>query len=206
MIPIISSFVSRPELSHSLTMISGVWTALFSGFEFNSGNSMVDDLLSRGGMISMLNPIWLVICSMSFGSVLETTGLLHRLVSSMLSFVNSTASLIVTTVATCIGVNLVTADQYIAIVLPGRMYRDEFQKRGLAPQNLSRTLEDAATITSPLIPWNTCGAYMSAALGVATFSYLPFCFFNIINPFMAILYGFLNFKIIKMSDSTSKQV
>ncbi len=203
---IISSFVSRPELSYSLTMISGVWTALFSGFEFNSGNSMVDDLLSRGGMISMLNPIWLVICSMSFGSVLETTGLLHRLVSSMLSFVNSTASLIVTTVATCIGVNLVTADQYIAIVLPGRMYRDEFQKRGLAPQNLSRTLEDAATITSPLIPWNTCGAYMSAALGVATFSYLPFCFFNIINPFMAILYGFLNFKIIKMSDSTSKQV
>ena len=193
----VTNFVARPELSKFLTMFSGVWIALFSGFQFESSNAMVNDLLSRGGMISMLNPIWLVICSLTFGSVLETTGLLKKLVSSLLSFVSSTASLIITTVATCIGINIVTADQYIAIVLPGRMYRGEFNQRKLAPQNLSRTLEDGATITSPLIPWNTCGAYMSAALGVATLSYLPFCFFNIINPFIAIFYGFINFKIIK---------
>jgi len=194
---VIRNFVNRPELSGTLTMISGVWTALHSGFVMDSGVPMVDDLLSRGGMVSMLNTIWLVICALTFGAVLETIGLLDKIVESILTYVKTTGSLIVATVTTCIGINIIAADQYIAIVIPGRMYRAEFARRRLDPRNLSRTLEDAGTITSPLVPWNTCGAYMSASLGVATFAYLPFCFFNLINPVVAIIYGLLNIKIVK---------
>jgi NhaC family Na+:H+ antiporter len=198
---VVRNFVNQPELSGPLTMISGVWTALHSGFILESGVPMVDDLLSRGGMISMLNTIWLVICALTFGAVLETIGLLDKIVESILTYVKTTGSLIVATVTTCIGINIIAADQYIAIVIPGRMYRAEFARRRLDPRNLSRTLEDAGTITSPLIPWNTCGAYMSASLGVATFAYLPFCFFNLINPVVAIIYGLLNIKIEKLDES-----
>ncbi|MEC7821564.1 MAG: Na+/H+ antiporter NhaC [Candidatus Neomarinimicrobiota bacterium] len=194
---VVSNFVNQPELSSALTMISGVWTALHSGFVLESGVTVVDDLLTRGGMASMLNTIWLVVCALTFGAVLETAQLLHKLVEKVLIFANSTGSLIVTTIATCIGINIIAADQYIAIVLPGRMYRAEFKRRKLASRNLSRALEDSGTITSPLIPWNTCGAYMSASLGIATFSYVPYCFFNLVNPVIAILYALLNVKIVK---------
>ena len=194
---IVSNFVNQPELSSALTMISGVWTALHSGFVLESGVTVVDDLLTRGGMASMLNTIWLVVCALTFGAVLETAQLLHKIVEKVLIFANSTGSLIVTTIATCIGINIIAADQYIAIVLPGRMYRAEFKRRKLASRNLSRALEDSGTITSPLIPWNTCGAYMSASLGIATFSYVPYCFFNLVNPVIAILYALLNVKIVK---------
>ena len=194
---VVKSFVGEPDLSTGLVMVSGVWTALHSGFALESGVEIVDDLLTRGGMASMLNTIWLVICALAFGAVLETTNILKKLVESFLLLANSTGSLIITTIATCIGINIIAADQYISIVLPGRMYRAEFKRRKLAARNLSRTLEDSGTITSPLIPWNTCGAYMSASLGVATFSYLPFCFFNLINPLVAIIYAIFNVKIIK---------
>ena len=194
---VVSNFVNQPELSSALTMISGVWTALHSGFVLESGVTVVDDLLTRGGMASMLNTIWLVVCALTFGAVLETAQLLHKLVEKVLIFANSTGSLIVTTIATCIGINIIAADQYIAIVLPGRMYRAEFKRRKLAARNLSRALEDSGTITSPLIPWNTCGAYMSASLGIATFSYVPYCFFNLVNPVIAIIYALAKVKIIK---------
>ena len=194
---VVKSFVGEPDLSTGLVMVSGVWTALHSGFALESGVEIVDDLLTRGGMASMLNTIWLVICALAFGAVLETTNILKKLVESFLLLANSTGSLIVTTIATCIGINIIAADQYISIVLPGRMYRAEFKRRKLAARNLSRTLEDSGTFTSPLIPWNTCGAYMSASLGVATFSYLPFCFFNLVNPLVAIIYAIFNVKIIK---------
>ena len=194
---VVSTFVNEPELSNSLTMLSGVWTALHSGFVLDSGVPMVDDLLTRGGMASMLNTIWLVVCALTFGAVLETAQLLNKIVEKVLTFANSTGSLIITTIATCIGINIIAADQYISIVLPGRMYRAEFKRRKLAARNLSRALEDSGTITSPLIPWNTCGAYMSASLGIATFSYLPFCFFNLVNPIIAIIYALLRIKIIR---------
>ena len=195
---VVSNFVGETDLPIYLIKISGVWTALHSGFTIDSGVPVVDDLLSRGGMSSMLNTIWLVISALTFGAVLETTKLLNTLVKVLLSFAKSTASLIITTIGTCIGINIVTADQYIAIVIPGRMFKTEFKKRKLAPKNLSRTLEDSATMTSPLVPWNTCGAFMSASLGIATFSYLPFCFFNIVNPIIAIIYALCNFKIEKV--------
>ena len=113
----------------------------------------------------------------------------------MIRMAHSTGSLILITALTCIGVNIVAADQYISIVLPGRMYRLEFKKRNLAAKNLSRVLEDTGTVTSVLIPWNTCGAFMSGTLGIATFAYAPYCFFNIISPCISVLYGFYNIKI-----------
>ena len=179
----------------ALGLFKGIWQTLFNGFSLDSGNAGLDELMSRGGMSSMLNTVWLILCAMVFGAVMEHTGLLQCLVNYALSFVHSTGSLIATTVATCIGANIITSDQYIAVVLPGRMYKMEYQKRGLDMKNLSRTLEDAGTITSPLVPWNTCGAYMSGTLGVATFAYFPYCFFNLICPVVAIIYGFANIKI-----------
>ena len=195
---VIQIFVGETPLSGALISIAGVWSALHSGFSIETGVEVVDSLLTRGGRSSMLNTVWLVITALTFGAVLETTKLLHVLVQALLSFVKSTGSLIITTIGTCIGINIVTADQYIAIVLPGRMFKSEFQKRNLHPKNLSRTLEDSATMTSPLVPWNTCGAFMSASLGIATLSYLPFCFFNLVNPIIAIVYAIMNFKIEKI--------
>ena len=178
-----------------LTLFKGIWITLFDGFVLNSGNDTLDNLMTRGGMSSMLSTVWLVLCAMVFGGVMEKTGLLQRLVDYALSFAHNTGTLIATTIVTCVGANIITSDQYISVVLPGRMYKLEYQSRKLDPRILSRTLEDAGTITSPLIPWNTCGAYMSATLGVATFAYLPYCFFNIINPIVALIYGFLNIKV-----------
>ncbi|MFM7783935.1 MAG: Na+/H+ antiporter NhaC family protein, partial [Gammaproteobacteria bacterium] len=152
----------------------GVWQAMASGYTLQSGNAMIDELLSRGGMGSMLNTVWLVMAAMVFGASMERTGLLQRIVQEFVKVVRGTGSLVATTVFTCIGANIIASDQYMAIVLPGRMYRLEFARRGLHPVNLSRTLEDAGTMTSALVPWNTCGAFMAATLGVATLSYLPY--------------------------------
>mgnify|MGYP006136169311 CR=1 FL=1 len=177
-----------------------VWTAFFDGVTVNTGNSEIDELLSRGGMSSMLNTIWLVMAALSFGAVLEHLGMLRRFVDAILAAAKSTGSLITSTVATCIGTNLITADQYMAIVMPGRMYKEEYARRGLHPTTLSRTLEDSGTITSPLIPWNTCGAFMMGALALGSYEYIMYCFFNLINPILAITYGYIDFKIKKISD------
>ena len=192
--------LSEETERNGLMLFKGIWMTLFDGFVLNSGNDTLDNLMTRGGMSSMLSTVWLVLCAMVFGGVMEKTGLLQRLVDYALSFAHNTGSLIATTIATCIGANIITSDQYISVVLPGRMYKLEYQNRKLDPRILSRTLEDAGTITSPLIPWNTCGAYMSATLGVATLAYLPFCFFNIINPFVSLIYGFFNIKVHPESD------
>jgi len=198
---VILATVNKPELSNGAALLQGVWDALANGYKSNTGHTAIDELLSRGGMSSMLVTIWLIITAMVFGAVLETAGLLQRLVKSILSMVNSTGSMIAATIGTCIGTNILAADQYIAIVIPGRMYKLEFQRRGLDPKNLSRVLEDSGTITSPLIPWNTCGAFMAGTLGVATFAYLPFCFFNLVNPLISIIYGYTGFKLIPLDKS-----
>ncbi|HEX6928201.1 MAG TPA: Na+/H+ antiporter NhaC family protein, partial [Gammaproteobacteria bacterium] len=138
---------ANPGLSDGMALLSGVWTALASGYVSHTGDAGVDALLSRGGMESMLNTVWLILCAMTFGAVLERAGFLEKLLTAALRLAHSTGSLIVTTLATCIGTNIIAADQYMAIVLPGRLYRLEFQRRGLAPVNLSRALEDAGTIT-----------------------------------------------------------
>jgi NhaC family Na+:H+ antiporter len=182
--------------------ITVVWTAFFNGVVVKTGNTGIDELLSRGGMSSMLNTIWLVMCALSFGAVLEHLGMLKKFVKVILSAAKSTGSLITSTVATCIGTNLITADQYMAIVMPGRMYKEEYKRRGLAPVVLSRTLEDSGTITSPLIPWNTCGAFMFGALALTSYDYIFYCFFNLFNPILAITYAYLGFKIKTISTAS----
>jgi NhaC family Na+:H+ antiporter len=159
---------------------------------------MAVKLLKGKGMDGMLNTIWLIITAMCFGGVMEACGLLKRITDPLIGMAQSTGSLIATTAGSCIFVNATASDQYLAIVVPGQMFRDTYAKRGLAPQNLSRTLEDAGTVTSVLIPWNTCGAAQSAVLGVATFAYAPFCFFNWISPLMTIAIGFAGLGIAKL--------
>ncbi|HPF73110.1 MAG: Na+/H+ antiporter NhaC [Rhodanobacteraceae bacterium] len=185
------------ELSKGMALLGGAWHSLFDGFSVETGNEAVDSLLSRGGFNSMINTVALIMCAMAFGAVMERTSLLERLARAVLSAVHSTGSLITATLATSVGCNIVAADQYMAIVLPGRLYRAEFRKRGLAPVNLSRALEDAGTLTSPLVPWNTCGAYMAATLGIATTAYLPYAFFNLLNPLIAAAMAYAGFKIIR---------
>lgn len=181
-------------------LLKGFWIAMFDGYKADTGFDKLDALLSRGGMASMLNTVWLIVTAMMFGASMEKTGFLELIAVKILSFAQSTGSLVLSTLGTCIGLNVIASDQYIAIVLPGRMYRAEFLNRGLHPKNLSRALEDSGTLTSPLVPWNTCGAYMAGTLGVATSAYFMFCFFNILNPVISAIYGFTGFTIQKLED------
>lgn len=194
-------FVDRVDLSQPMVMIAGVWKAMYMGFTTTTGAETFDQLVNRGGMNSMLDVIWLILSALMFGGVMEETGMLKKLVQALLKMVHGTGSLIATTIFTCIGINVIASDQYMSIVLPGRMFKMEYERRNLAPENLSRTLEDSGTLTSPLIPWNTCGAYMAGTLGVATFAYLPFAFFNLINPLMALFLGFTGISIKKIDKS-----
>lgn len=200
----ITQFVDRTDLSEPLVMIAGVWKAMYTGFTTSTGFETLDQLVNRDGMNSMLEVIWLILSALMFGGVMEETGMLKKLVEVLLKMVKGTGSLIMTTILTSFGINVIASDQYMAIVLPGRMFKMEFERRGLAPENLSRSLEDAGTITSPLVPWNTCGAYMAGTLGVATVAYLPYVFFNLINPVLAIILGFTGFSIKKLDKQVVK--
>ncbi|WP_304182284.1 Na+/H+ antiporter NhaC [Pseudoalteromonas prydzensis] len=175
-----------------------VWTTFFDGFSIATGDEKMNSLLSGGGMSGMLTTTWLIMTALMFGAIMEKTGLLDIFVKSILKIAKSTGSLITATIATCIGTNVIAADQYIAIVVPGRMFKEEYKKRGLQPVNLSRTLEDGGTITSPLIPWNTCGAYMQSVLLINPFDYALYAFFNLINPLLAVVYAYLGIKILRI--------
>jgi NhaC family Na+:H+ antiporter len=192
------TFVGESDLPRALVLLKGAWISLFDGYKSASGNAALDELLTRGGMSSMLSTVWLILSAMMFGAVMETTGMLQRLAASILSAVRGTGSLIAATLGTSFGMNVIASDQYIAIVIPGRMFRAEYQRRGLHPKNLSRSLEDAGTLTSALVPWNTCGAFMAQTLGVATLTYAPYAFFNLLNPMVAAIYGFTGFTIEKL--------
>ena len=180
------------------TYYKSVINAMSSDVAIETGDKQINDLLSTSGMYGMLNTIWLIICAMIFGGVMEVTGLLKRLSEPIINYASSTGGLVATTTGTCIFFNITASDQYLSIVVPGRMFADAYKEKGLAPENLSRTLEDSGTVTSVLVPWNTCGATQSAVLGVATFVYLPYCFFNIISPIMTIAYAYLGIKIRKL--------
>lgn len=178
-----------------------VLTAMFTEISFETGNATVDDLLSASGMEGMLSTVWLILCAMIFGGVMEMCGMLRVLANAIIKLAKSTGSLIAATAGTCLIFNVTASDQYIAIVVPGRMFRSTFRDRNLAPENLSRTLEDTGTVTSVLIPWNTCGAYQSGVLGVATGEYFMYCFFNILSPLMTLFFGIFNIKIRKLDES-----
>lgn len=198
------AIIFQPELvaklggSSNLSFFSGykgVMNAITVETSIESSNTVLAKLFSSKGMFGMLNTIWLILCAMVFGGVMEAIGALTRITDSLLKLFHTTFGLFASTVASCLALNLTASDQYLAIVVPGKMFAKAYQDKGLAPENLSRTLEDSGTVTSVLIPWNTCGAYQSGVLGVSTWSYLPYAFFNIISPFMTLLFAAFNIKI-----------
>lgn len=203
--PHIVQSVTGAESFNLISAYEGILKAMFTTVNIETGDKVVDELLSSTGMEGMLPTVWLILCAMIFGGIMERNGMLKSLAQSIIKLAHSTGSLVASTAGTCITFNLTASDQYIAIVVPGRMFKQEFEDRGLAPENLSRTLEDSGTVTSVLIPWNTCGAYQSSALKVDTLTYLPYCFFNIISPFMTILFAYANIKIRKV-DQTEKRI
>ena len=195
----ISGSVSVSALDYIKNSYIAVVNAMTVDVDIQTSNIAVNDLISTSGMSGMLNTIWLIICAMSFGGIMEKTGFLSTITNSLMKFVNSQKSLILTTSGTCLFLNITASDQYLAIVVPGRMFASSYKKYGLDPKNLSRTLEDTATVTSPLVPWNTCGATHAGVLGISTFIYLPYCFFNLISPVMTLIFAYGNIKIAKLS-------
>jgi len=184
--------------------LAAVVQSAHSGYVSNSGVTMVDELLTRGGLMSMMETVALIICALSFGGIMEKTGMLEALAAALLKRVRRTGSLVATTIFSCIGMNIIAADQYIAIVVPGRMFKNAFDAKGLHPKNLSRALENSGTMTSPLIPWNSCGAFMGATLGVSPLLYLPYAFLNLIVPLVSIFYGYTGITMEKVNQDQSK--
>jgi Na+:H+ antiporter, NhaC family len=192
---VMRDFVGGSDYNPLVGSIKGIWRAMANGFTIDSGIGEIDQLLSRGGMDSMLLTLWLIVGAVTFGALLEEFGLIARLVDPLIRSATSTGRLYVTVFACGFGLNVVAGDQYIAPVLPSRVFRAEFAKRGLAATNLSRLAADSGTVTSPLVPWNSCGAFMGAVLGVSTLLYLPYCVFNIASPLLSVLYGITGFRI-----------
>jgi Na+:H+ antiporter, NhaC family len=197
-------FVNDPTVSPPMAYIKGIWLSMATGYRANSGIPVLDTLLSRGGMASMLKTLWIIIGAVTFGTLLEEFKLLGKLIDPLMKSAKTTGSLIGTVLATAIGLNIFAGDQYIALVLPSRLFRVEFKTRGLEPQNLSRTCADGGTVTSPLVPWNSCGAFMAATLGVPTILYLPFCVFNYASPIMSLIWGITGMRI-EHFDTTQLQ-
>ncbi len=173
----------------------GVFNAITVESVIPTDNANLEDLFKSGGMQKMLTTIWLILCAMVFGGIMDAIGALARISQALLSMAKSTFGLFASTVGSCLALNITASDQYLAIVVPGKMFKKAYEDKGLAPENLSRTLEDSGTVTSVLIPWNTCGAYQSGTLGVETFDYLPFAFFNLLSPFMTLVFAAFNIKI-----------
>lgn len=171
-----------------------------SGYVSQTGTKAVDELLTGGGLDNMMWTVSLILCALSFGGAMERTGMLAALAETILSFARSTGQLILATVGTCIGMNIIAPDQYLSIIVPGRMYREAYEMKGLHAKNLSRTLEDAGTLSSPLVPWNTCGAFMHGVLGVSALAYFPYAFLNLLTPLVAIFLGFMGWTIVKAGN------
>ena len=199
--PTVQAFVGDPDLGRLATGVKAVYAAMGTGFVSNTGVEPIDELFSRGGMASMLSTVWLVLAALSFGAVMEHAGFLARILQPVIARTQKTGQLILAVNASGVGLNVIAGDQYVADVLPARMFRQEFARRGLAPQVLSRAVEDSGTVTSVLVPWNTCGAYMSGVLGVSTAAYFPFCFFNFLSPLLDVLYGFIGFKVPRVAPA-----
>lgn len=201
---VVIALAADSSLSAGAAVFKGLFSAMFLGYNSITGNEALDTLLSKGGMSNMLMTVGLVVNAMAFGGAMRITGLLERLVEAALRRAKSTGDLIVATVGTCIGTNVLAADQYLSLVIPGQMFVKSYENHDLSTLNLARTLEDSGTLTSALVPWNTCGAYMSATLGVSTFMYAPFAFFNILCPIIAIIYGYASIGIAKSELQLAK--
>ena len=178
-------------------------TVCSTSTSIDSGNNTINELIATSGMEGMLNTIWLVLCAMCFGGVMSGSGMLAALTQLFAKFVYRTASVVASTLSMGIFANLITADQYISIIITGDTFRQLYEKRGLERRLLSRSVEDSATVTSVLVPWNSCGMTQSTVLGVATLTYLPYCLFNLISPIMSLLVAIVGYRIIR-KPSTEK--
>ena len=176
----------------------GVMNSITVSTSVETSNELLNGLFSSGGMEGMLGTIWLIMCAMVFGGIMDGIGALQRITKTLLDIATSTFGLFASTVLSCIGLNATASDQYLALVVPGKMFAKAYRDRGLAPENLSRTLEDSGTVTSVLIPYNTCGAYHSGVLGVSVFDYAAFAIFNYLSPFMTLLFAAFQIKIKKL--------
>jgi NhaC family Na+:H+ antiporter len=194
--------------TNNLDFISGyrgVMQAITVDTAIETNNENLNDLFSSGGMAGMLGTIWLIICAMVFGGIMEAIGALARISRALLNLFHTTFGLFASTVFSCLALNATASDQYLAIVVPGKMFAKAYRDKGLAPENLSRTLEDSGTVTSVLVPWNTCGAYHSGVLGVPTLSYAGYAFFNYLSPFMTLLFAAFSIKIKELSEPAKTQ-
>jgi len=198
----IFAFIFQPEILNSLnsSKLSAIITSVFTDTQITTENEKLNDLFSSGGMNGMLWTIYLIICAMVFGGVMDAIGALSRITSALLSVATTVFGLFASTVVSCLGLNIVASDQYLALVIPGKMFKKAFDDKGLAPENLSRTLEDSGTVTSVLIPWNTCGAYQSGVLGVDVSEYFVYAVFNWLSPFTTLFFSALNIKIRQIAN------
>ncbi|WP_436945098.1 Na+/H+ antiporter NhaC [Staphylococcus xylosus] len=185
--------------------ITEALTALQTGYTIESGNKLVDELFNRGGLESMFYTISLTLVAMTFGGVLEYSGMLTALIAVILKVAKSTGSLIASVIISCIGTNFTCSEQYISIIVPSRMYINTFKDKKLHPKNLSRALEDGGTLTSVFVPWNTCGVFIASTLGVSVVEYAPFAILNYTVPIISIIFGYIGFKIIGLDESESEQ-
>jgi len=206
----LAAIIAQPQIVMSISdsrilnfesAYKGVMKAITVDTAVETSSVELNDLFTAGGMKGMLGTIWLIICAMVFGGVMEAIGALSRISKALLSLATTTFGLFASTVTSCLALNVTASDQYLAIVVPGKMFKKAYKDKGLAPENLSRTLEDSGTVTSVLIPWNTCGAYQSGVLGVSVADYFVFAFFNWISPFTTLLFAAFSIKIKKLVKS-----
>jgi len=205
----ICALIFQPELldriagegvAGATAQFKGLLTTFFTSTSVDTGSETLNELVKTRGMSGMMNTIWLIICAMCFGGAMTASGMLASITSVFLRFMKRTAGLVGTTIVSGLFMNICTADQYLSIILTGNMFKDIYRDKGYESRLLSRTLEDGVTVTSPLVPWNTCGMTQSTVLGVPTLTYLPYCFFNLISPFMSLLVATVGYKIIKLQN------
>lgn len=195
------AFIYQPNILDQLTSskFGSIINAIFTDTQITTDNEKLNDLFSAGGMKGMLWTIFLICCAMVFGGIMDAIGSLSRITKALLSVATTVFGLFASTVISCLGLNAIASDQYLAIVIPGKMFKKAYHDKGLAPENLSRTLEDSGTVTSVLIPWNTCGAYQSGVLGVGVGEYFMYAIFNWLSPFTTLLFAAFQIKIRQLS-------
>ena len=198
---ILHQIANTEELSTFMSLMKGLAITYYGATAVDTGSEALNDLVSTGGMAGMLNTIWLIVCAMCFGAVMVASGMIESITRVIIRMAKTRFSLVSTTVGTGFFLNITTGDQFISIVLTADMYRDAYRQQGYESRLLSRTTEDAATVTSVLVPWNTCGMTQAAVLGVPTLVYLPYCFFNIISPLMTLLVAAIGWKIKKRDQA-----
>ena len=194
--------ISGSAVRTAESVFKGMMMSMYGGTSIDTGDPGLNELVATRGMSGMLNTIWLILCAMCFGGAMAASGMLASITSVFLRFMKRTVGLVASTVLSGLSLNICTADQYISIILTGNMFKDIYANKGYKSQLLSRTIEDSVTVTSVLIPWNTCGMTQATILGVATLTYLPYCFFNLISPLMSIAIAALGFKISKNNEKT----